>query len=76
MTWTDGRSQAQRDADDLLHIQLARRNAYPALGDQLDALWHAMDQGLLPKVVAFYDPIAAVKAAYPKPSEDAGRPHQ
>ena len=42
---------------------------YPAIGDQLDALWHAMDDGVLPKVEPFYGDIAAVKAAHPKPAE-------
>lgn len=39
---------------------------YPPLGDQLDALWHAMRTGTLPMVAGFYDRIAAVKAANPK----------
>lgn len=43
-----------------------RARAYPSITDQLDALWHAMDKGLLPKVPDFYEPIAAVKAAHPK----------
>ncbi len=43
-----------------------RALAYPAIGVQLDSLWHAMDAGDLPKIAAFYDPIAAVKAAHPK----------
>lgn len=44
-----------------------RRADYPAIGDQLDALWHAMRDGILPMVPAFYDPIAAVKDRFPKP---------
>ena len=43
-----------------------RAREYPPLGDQLDALWHAMGDGTLPKVAAFYDPVTAVKAKYPK----------
>lgn len=39
---------------------------YPAIGDQLDALFHAMARGDLPMVADFYQPIAAVKAAHPK----------
>lgn len=51
----------------------ARRAAdYPPLAEQLDALWHAMDQGLLPKVPAFYERIDAIKRRYPKPQ--GGRP--
>ena len=44
-----------------------RRRAYPPIEEQLDALWHAMDAGILPKVPEFYDPIKAVKVAFPKP---------
>ncbi len=40
--------------------------AYPAIGDQIDALWHAMAAGDLPMINSFFDPIAAVKAAHPK----------
>lgn len=40
--------------------------SYPPMSEQLDAIWHAMDSGILPRVPAFYDPIAAVKAANPK----------
>lgn len=39
-----------------------RRDAYPPITDQLDALWHA---GLFPKEMAAK--IAAVKKRYPKP---------
>lgn len=47
-------------------IEALRASAYPPIGDQFDAIWHAMDVGVLPMVPDFYDPIAAVKAAYPK----------
>lgn len=39
---------------------------YPPLADQLDALWHAMADGVLPVAPQFFNPIAAVKAAHPK----------
>ena len=45
-----------------------RRAAYPTTGDQLDMLWHAMNDGVLPKVEPFYSDIKAVKARFPKPS--------
>lgn len=45
-----------------------RQANYPKLGDQLDALWHAMDQGILPKIEPMYSEILAVKQAIPKPS--------
>lgn len=44
----------------------ARRVQYPALADQLDSLWHAMDAGILPKVEPMYSRIKAVKLSYPK----------
>ena len=43
-----------------------RRAEYPQITDQLDALWHAMDQGTLPKVEPFYSQIKTVKDRYPK----------
>lgn len=46
-----------------------RKDEYPPLADQLDALWHAMDQGTLPVVPAFYEPIKRVKDTYQKEIE-------
>jgi len=45
-----------------------RRNAYPAIGDQLDMLWHSIDQDpqLKSKYFNFYEAIKAVKVKYPK----------
>ena len=45
-----------------------RRALFPPIGDQLDMLWHAMDDDTLPKVEPFYSTIKAVKNAVPKPS--------
>lgn len=47
----------------------ARRAAYPDIGDQLDALWHAMDSGQAPKSEPFYGMIKSVKESIPKPGE-------
>lgn len=44
-----------------------RAVAYPGLGDQMDSLWHAMDDGQIPRVEPFYSDILAVKMRYPKP---------
>jgi hypothetical protein len=44
-----------------------RRSDYPTVQEQLDALWHAMDQGLLPKVEPMYSQVRAVKQRHPKP---------
>ena len=40
-----------------------RRNAYPEIGDQLDMLWHSIDQDpqLKSKYFDFYEAIKAVK---------------
>ena len=45
-----------------------RRNAYLEIGDQLDMLWHSIDQDpqLKSKYFDFYEAIKAVKVKYPK----------
>jgi len=45
-----------------------RRNAYPAIGDQLDMLWHTMDKDmeLQHKFYDFYQTIKKVKVQFPK----------
>ena len=45
-----------------------RKNAYPAIGDQLDMLWHSIDQDaeLKQKYFDFYQAIKSVKVKYPK----------
>ena len=45
-----------------------RKLAYPQIGDQLDMLWHSIDEHaeLKQKYFAFYEAIKAVKAKYPK----------
>lgn len=45
---------------------LARMAAYPSTASQLDTFWHAMDEGVLPRIEPFYSQIKAVKDAYPK----------
>ena len=45
-----------------------RKNAYPAIGDQLDMLWHSIDKDpeLKTKYFDFYEAIKAVKVKHPK----------
>ena len=45
-----------------------RRNAYPEIGDQLDMLWHSIDQDaeLKQKYFDFYQAIKSVRVKYPK----------
>ena len=44
-----------------------RKSEYPDLAEQLDMLWHAMNDGLLPNDNKFYEAIKAVKDNNPKP---------
>ena len=49
----------------------ARVEAYKAIGDQLDQLWHAVDGGLFgddAKTAEWYTDIQTVKTDNPKPS--------
>jgi hypothetical protein len=62
----DGVLTEIKPAPRVLDYRESRLIAYPPLGDQLDAIWQAMESGLIAKVPNFYNPIAAVKAAYPK----------
>ena len=43
-----------------------RQSAYPSVGDQLDAIYHAMDQGIIPKIEPMYTDCKTVKETYPK----------
>jgi hypothetical protein len=43
-----------------------RAAEYPKLADQMDALWHAMNDGLMPKIEPMYSQIKAVKDKYIK----------
>jgi len=48
--------------------QYQRDRVYPSIGDQLDMLWHSIDQNaeLKQKYFAFYEAIKSVKTKYPK----------
>ncbi|WP_313740457.1 hypothetical protein [Pseudomonas sp.] len=52
-------------APDVTYEQ-TRRQAYPLVEEQLDMLWHAMDQGAMPKVEPFYSTLQQVKQQHPK----------
>ncbi len=39
---------------------------YPPLEEQMDMLWHAMDQGTMPKAEPFYSTLQRVKQQHPK----------
>ena len=55
--------QAEYDAN-----QYQRDRVYPSIGDQLDMLWHSIDQNpaLKSEYFEFYEAIKAVKDANPK----------
>ena len=55
------RLQAEFEAN-----EYQRLRKYPKIGDQLDMLWHAIDNGTLNKTSDFYTAIKAVKDAHPK----------
>jgi hypothetical protein len=77
ITWLDGTTpipvadieakmvevQAEYDAN-----QYQRDRIYPSIGDQLDMLWHSIDQDpeLKSKYFSFYEAIKSVKVKNPK----------
>lgn len=44
-----------------------RQQEYPSIVDQLDMLWHAIDNGTLDKSSGFYTALKSVKDTYAKP---------
>lgn len=48
-------------------FDVLRMNAYPSIGDQLDMLWHAMNQDETKRLEPFYSTVKAVKDSIPKP---------
>ena len=46
---------------------IKRMKQYPQLADQLDMLWHAMDDDPSKRLEPFYSAIKAVKDQFPKP---------
>lgn len=67
---TDGRQIYQNGAWQPLNATQTyaenRACEYPVIGEQLDMLWHAMDDGTATKIEPFYSSIMAVKDKYPK----------
>ena len=72
--------EAQRDAEEAAFAEAQanivptpayvsqRKSAYPSIGDQLDMLWHSIDQNsaLKSQYFDFYEAIKAVKVKHPK----------
>lgn len=67
--------QSKFDAWKIIHEEkrkrqnyaMLRAEAYPVIGDQLDSLYKAMKNGVLPPVPDFLKAIDDVKEKYPKP---------
>lgn len=64
---------AQNKLEELLNqypnneYQQQRAAAYPSIADQLDMIWHTIDQGAtLDKQSDFYKSIASIKSNFPK----------
>ena len=55
-----------KTAYDAKEYQRQREPEYPAIGEQLDLLWHAIDDGTLDKTSDFYTSLKATKDKYPK----------
>ena len=66
--WTLVNNWQEPNEDITKEYQINRKNAYPNIGDQLDMLWHSIDQDpqLKSKYFDFYEAIKAVKVKYPK----------
>ena len=68
--WLEGTAEISK-ADIQAKInetQYQRDRIYPSIGDQLDMLWHSIDQNpkLKSEYFEFYEAIKAVKIKYPK----------
>jgi len=59
--WTEGYNDLNGKT-----YQFERECEYPSLGEQLDALFHDIDQGKLDKTGTFYALLKEVKDTYPK----------
>ena len=68
VTWSQVSAKlAELQAEyDSKQYQRDRADSYPAIGDQLDMLFHAIDAGKVDKTSDFYKSLKAVKDKYPK----------
>ena len=66
--WLEEQSKNNKTITEQAQYINQRKNAYPEIGDQLDMLWHSIDQDpqLKSKYFDFYEAIKAVKVKYPK----------
>ena len=72
----DGGRIVEKESDERKNLRetklarVQRSQEYPAIGEQLDMLYHAMDadSDLKTKFSGFYNTIKSIKEKYPKPS--------
>jgi hypothetical protein len=66
--WLEEQSKNNETITEQASYIQQRRNAYPEIGDQLDMLWHSIDQNpkLKSEYFEFYEAIKAVKVKHPK----------
>ena len=55
------------ELEDVVHYK--RRLDFKSIGEQLDCIWHDINEGKLDKNGKFYKAIKEVKDKHPKPSE-------
>lgn len=59
------KEEMDRVRDEVIYVN-ERKNAYPNIVDQLDKLFHDIDQGKLDKTGEFYKALLHVKTTFPK----------
>jgi len=59
------KEEMDRVRDEVIYVN-ERKNAYPNIVDQLDKLFHDIDQGKLDKTGEFYKALLQVKTTFPK----------
>ena len=67
--WSKGNKPTEEEIQSKIDSKKYQRNravSYPAIGDQLDMLFHAIDVGKVDKTSDFYKSLKAVKDKYPK----------
>jgi hypothetical protein len=63
--WLDQKIQKSRAAKEFAAIE-NRKHAYPHIADQLDMLWHGMNDDESKRIEPFYSAIKAIKDQFPK----------
>ena len=62
----DANTEKAKNDYDNASWDVKRGREYPRVKDQLDMLWHALDDGTLDKTSDFYTSLKATKDKYPK----------